>query len=72
MVHLGNDKNKILWGPNSANSFSTEALWDSFKTRRENVAWHGLVWFKKNVLRYAFTLWLAIKDKLTTRDKLVK
>lgn len=72
MVHLGNDKNKILWSPNSAKSFSTEAMWDSFKTRREKVAQHGLVWFKKHVPRYAFTLWLAIKDKLTTRDKLVK
>ena len=36
------------------------------------VPWVHLLRFKKAVPRYSFILWLAIKERLTTQDKLVK
>lgn len=34
--------------------------------------WHGLVWHKKNISRHSFIFWLAIKEKLLTKDKLLR
>ena len=37
---------------------------------RNKVAWHSLVWFPGRFPRAAFFLWLAVKEKLGTQDRL--
>lgn len=36
------------------------------------VTWHKLVWGKGSIPKFAFILWLAIKRKLMTSDRLSK
>jgi hypothetical protein len=36
------------------------------------VGWHKLVWYPLAIPRHSFFLWLAIRDSLTTKDKMLK
>ncbi|GKG14823.1 RNA-directed DNA polymerase, eukaryota, reverse transcriptase zinc-binding domain protein, partial [Tanacetum coccineum] len=39
---------------------------------RNKVHWDKLVWFSQCIPRHTFILWLAIKEKLVTQDKIIK
>lgn len=58
--------------PNSLGNFSTNSAWNELRMRKREVDWAHIVWHKKFILRHAVTLWLALKKRLNTRDKLVR
>ncbi|XP_024978272.1 uncharacterized protein LOC112515604 [Cynara cardunculus var. scolymus] len=51
--------------------FGADLAWNEIKQCRKVVGWADWVWFHQNTLRHAFILWLAIKERLRTREKLV-
>ncbi|GAV74017.1 zf-RVT domain-containing protein, partial [Cephalotus follicularis] len=52
-------------------SFSSSRAWNNIRTVSNNVAWYGIVWHPYRIPKHAFSLWLAIRGALRTRDKLV-
>ena len=34
------------------------------------VNWWKIIWFSKTALRWAFIAWLAMKDRLSTKERL--
>ena len=63
----------VLWkhGENDfKESFSSTATWEQIRSRREKVEWSRVVWFKQGVPRYAFITWLAVKNRLSTGDRM--
>ena len=36
------------------------------------VNWHYSIWFPQAIKRHAFIVWLAVQNKLSTQDKLLK
>ncbi|KAL1209614.1 putative ribonuclease H protein [Cardamine amara subsp. amara] len=53
-----------------ADSFSTTGTWDQIRVTSPQVPWASVVWFKEGVPRYSFIHWLALLDRLPTRDRL--
>ncbi|KAJ9564713.1 hypothetical protein OSB04_000679 [Centaurea solstitialis] len=51
--------------------FGTGAVWRDLKQQSVVVPWAKRVWFHQNIPRHSFILWLAVKEKLRTLDKLV-
>lgn len=52
--------------------FSTKQAWDVFRLHNVEVIWNKIVWFSQCNPRFAFVLWMAIKWRLQTQDRLMK
>ncbi|GKC35543.1 putative RNA-directed DNA polymerase, eukaryota, reverse transcriptase zinc-binding domain protein [Tanacetum coccineum] len=46
-------------------------VWECIRPRNTMVPWFNVVWFSKAIPRHAFLMWLVIKGKLKTQDKMV-
>ncbi|XP_050232088.1 uncharacterized protein LOC126680874 [Mercurialis annua] len=64
-------ENDIRWNLEANGKFSIASTWRALSSSRDNVPWFKLIWFNGNVPRHAFIVWLALKRRLLTRDRLV-
>ncbi|XP_019087642.1 PREDICTED: uncharacterized protein LOC109127430 [Camelina sativa] len=63
----------FLWRKASGNyshTFSSKETWEQVRHRSLLVPWADIVWFKQHVPRYSFIAWLAMLNRLPTRDRL--
>ncbi|XP_022041032.1 uncharacterized protein LOC110943603 [Helianthus annuus] len=54
------------------NEFSTSCVWNSIRYSEPEIAWCGIAWFAQCIPRHAFLMWLIMKGKLLTQDKILK
>lgn len=70
-----NGKDIFLWrrGPTGGftNKFSSKITWELLSVPSPEVTWHSTVWFKEEVPRCTFITWLAMLERLPTRDRLI-
>ncbi|PWA66526.1 RNA-directed DNA polymerase, eukaryota, Reverse transcriptase zinc-binding domain protein [Artemisia annua] len=52
--------------------FATSQVWKDMRSDDAKVCWNKLVWYPQCIPKHSFVLWLAIKNKLLTQDKLLK
>ncbi|GKA57389.1 hypothetical protein Tco_0756577 [Tanacetum coccineum] len=45
-------------------------VWNSIRPSSDKVIWSDVVWFSLCIPRHAFNLWLIIKQRLKTQDKI--
>ncbi|GJR01111.1 hypothetical protein Tco_0524095 [Tanacetum coccineum] len=50
-------------------AFSVSMVWATIRHRNNKIDWYAVVWFPFCIPRHAFNLWLVIKQKLKTQDK---
>ncbi|GJT58840.1 reverse transcriptase domain, reverse transcriptase zinc-binding domain protein, partial [Tanacetum coccineum] len=50
--------------------FPVACAWDSLRLRAVVVDWYHVVWFPHCIPQHAIYLWLIVKEKLKTRDRL--
>lgn len=50
--------------------FSSKCTWNIIRTSSPKVTWSQIVWFPQAVPRYSFMAWLAIKDRLSTGQRM--
>ncbi|KAF2570041.1 hypothetical protein F2Q70_00002983 [Brassica cretica] len=63
----------VLWKHSEDNyktHFSSSKTWDQVRERRDKVGWSKSVWFPQEVARYSFIVWLAVKNRLSTGDRM--
>ena len=60
----------ITWQSSPSGGFTLNSAYSSITTARAEVGWHQFVWFPKAIPKVAFILWLAIKNRLGTQDRL--
>lgn len=63
-----------MWITNQGNmvKFKTSQVWKDVRGEGVKVHWDRLIWFSQCIPRHTFILWLAVKVKLITHDKLLK
>lgn len=64
---------KVLWRHNQdefKESFHSASTWNQLRSKRELVAWRKLVWFSQAVPRHSFMVWLTLRNRLSTGDRL--
>ncbi|KAA0049769.1 non-LTR retroelement reverse transcriptase-like protein [Cucumis melo var. makuwa] len=59
-----------VWVPGRQGGFSIASAWKAIRPRGGRVLWDGLLWGGRNIPKHSFCAWLAIKDRLGTRDRL--
>ncbi|XP_022003143.1 uncharacterized protein LOC110900567 [Helianthus annuus] len=50
--------------------FGSWEVWNNLRYRDDKVTWANAVWFTQCIPRHSFHLWLVIKDKLKTQDRM--
>ncbi|CAN1185048.1 hypothetical protein LINPERPRIM_LOCUS39203 [Linum perenne] len=50
--------------------FSSKKIWESIRSDKPKVVWYSLLWKGPSIHRHNFIVWLAILNRLSTRDKL--
>lgn len=67
-----NGHDTFLWGPAEQRSidFSTKKTWDFIRPRQNEKSWFDAVWFKKNVPKHAFNLWVTNLDRFPLNMRL--
>lgn len=67
-----NVMDKVKWKCKDGfvSDFRVGAVWNDMYVDMENANWSKLIWFSQGVPRHAFFLWLAIRERLRTLDRL--
>ncbi|XP_022014997.1 uncharacterized protein LOC110914516 [Helianthus annuus] len=50
--------------------FESAQVWNTIRTRDTQVTWANMVWFSQCVPRHSFHMWLVLRNKLKTQDRL--
>ncbi|GJR58948.1 RNA-directed DNA polymerase, eukaryota, reverse transcriptase zinc-binding domain protein [Tanacetum coccineum] len=71
---LSNSPNKPVWVDNNGNDrrFSTSIVWKDVIRENRKVSWHKTVWHPNCIPKHTFILWLAVKKRLCTQDRMAK
>ncbi|GKE79808.1 RNA-directed DNA polymerase, eukaryota, reverse transcriptase zinc-binding domain protein [Tanacetum coccineum] len=73
-VHVINQDSidKAIWfnKKNEEVQFSVKEAWKVLRIDVPKVLWHKHVWFSQCIPRHAFNLWMAIKGRLKTQDRI--
>jgi len=51
-------------------SFSTKDTWNQVRKKSNEVAWYKGVWFSHSTPKYQFCTWLALRNRLSTGDRM--
>ncbi|GJZ38522.1 putative reverse transcriptase domain, reverse transcriptase zinc-binding domain protein [Tanacetum coccineum] len=49
--------------------FSVAKAWEAIRAHGNQVTWSWIVWFSHNIPRHAFHLWLVMRNRLKTHDR---
>ena len=62
-----------LWlsGKSYRKWFSSKGTWEAIRVKHQLCHWSKVVWFKYATPKYAFILWLAMKGRLATGDRMI-
>ncbi|GKB94363.1 RNA-directed DNA polymerase, eukaryota, reverse transcriptase zinc-binding domain protein, partial [Tanacetum coccineum] len=63
---------KVVWvnKKGKVKDFCVSEVWNRIRDSSAKVIWHEHVWFTQCVPRHSFILWMAIKGKLKTQDRI--
>ncbi|MFS7912516.1 putative transcription factor interactor and regulator CCHC(Zn) family [Helianthus anomalus] len=66
-------EDKFFWKMNDKlNDFSTSTVWQSIRTYDVEVNWMKIIWFSQCIPKHAFLMWLKMRKKLLTQDKIME
>ncbi|GJX04948.1 reverse transcriptase domain, reverse transcriptase zinc-binding domain protein [Tanacetum coccineum] len=71
-LQTSNECDRLVWRlhDGTVKQFSVSQVWASIRPRDVKVDWYDMVWFPANIPRHAINLWLIIKRKLKTQDRI--
>jgi hypothetical protein len=69
-ISLGSSDKPIWTALRKGISVSLDT-WEALRSKREQIEWWKLVWFPLAIPKQAFILWLVMKDRLVTGDRLL-
>ncbi|KAL7219398.1 hypothetical protein ACSBR2_012457 [Camellia fascicularis] len=60
----------LFWTLNPDGNFSIQSAWNHWRVKKDEVAWHKLLWGPCFIPKVSFIVWFALHGKLHTRDRL--
>ncbi|CAG7869522.1 unnamed protein product, partial [Brassica rapa] len=68
-------EDRFVWYPEIGRgngSFSASETWRVLHPSPTQVPWHKAVWFAGRIPKHAFITWIAARDRMVTRDRLIR
>ncbi|XP_039004076.1 uncharacterized protein LOC120131037 [Hibiscus syriacus] len=72
LIKLREEASVLFAAPVDWSQITGGWIWDRIRDRGEKVDWHRLVWFPSHVPKFSLIAWMAILDRLPTKDRLVR
>jgi len=69
-IQLG-DEDKPVWTISWKGVFVSSNTWDFMRKMKQEVRWWPIVWFHQAIPKQAFILFLAVLNRLSTRERVV-
>jgi hypothetical protein len=69
LVPLG-DSDQAWWSISKSGKYTCNETWDHIRNKRDIVSWWRLIWFPLAIPKQAFLLWLAVKNRLVTGERM--
>jgi hypothetical protein len=69
-IQLG-DSDKPVWTIARNGAYVSSDTWNFLRKKKPEVEWWPLVWFPQAIPKHAFLLWLFMRNRLSTGDRLV-
>ncbi|GKB96391.1 reverse transcriptase zinc-binding domain-containing protein [Tanacetum coccineum] len=71
-VPLSSEVDSLEWRlhDGAVKNFSISQVWSNIRPRDVKVPWYHMVWFPLSIPRHAFHMWLIVKRKLKTQDRI--
>jgi hypothetical protein len=63
---------KPIWDASRKKVYVCLETWEVLREKKQEVLWSKLVWFPLAIPKWAFILWLAMKDRLITGERMLK
>ena len=63
-------RDAVTWSPLGIGKVSTKITWLALRVRHNLVNWHKLIWFPNAIPKCGFILWVFIRERLGTHDRL--
>lgn len=65
-------KDRVVWKSRTGkvSVFKSSTVWNDFRESCPHVHWKHLVWFSNSIPKHSFILWLAVRGKLLTQDRM--
>ena len=54
-----------------SNTFSSRDTWEEISVKKPIAEWWSLIWYSMAIPKHSFILWLAVKDSLSTVDRIL-
>ncbi|XP_039067636.1 uncharacterized protein LOC120213607 [Hibiscus syriacus] len=56
----------------SAAAISVRSIWDAIRLKRPLVIWKKIIWFPLHISKHGLISWMALLDRLPTKDRLLR
>ena len=66
-----NAEDKFIWNATKHGLYESASTWNAIREKNHKVPWHHLIWSTPHIPRHSFILWLAIRERLNTKDRLL-
>lgn len=70
-VHIHAQDN-IIWENDSCLQVKASSIWNTIRRRRAQTHWVRVVWHSLHIPKCSFILWLGLKNRLLTRDRMIQ
>ncbi|XP_022040045.1 uncharacterized protein LOC110942580 [Helianthus annuus] len=68
-----NVQDRLFWKDgDDFSDYSSSGVWNSIRASEPEVDWASIVWFAQCIPHHAFVMWLIMRRKLTTQDKILQ
>jgi hypothetical protein len=71
LIHL-KESDRAIWNQNISGKFTITDTWQHLRMKQTEVQWWKLLWFPTTILKHSFIGWLAIKNRLATKNRLLQ
>lgn len=69
---ISSSEDKATWTASKSGIYHANATWNKLRKHYDSAPWYSMVWFKHAIPRHSFIVWLAILNRLLTRDRMKK
>lgn len=65
-------QDKLLWDDTIATKVNLSTIWNSIRHQGSSPLWHQAVWQSYSIPKCDFITWLAFKNRLYTKDRMIR
>ncbi|XP_039043535.1 uncharacterized protein LOC120182715 [Hibiscus syriacus] len=54
----------------NSDTCTVKEIYEDIRTKGQKIPWHKLIWFPLHIPKHSFIVWMALQNRLPTRDRL--